>query len=625
MDLTKIVTEIIQGIFSLLRQSGSNEAAAGARTQLESHLTEVERWSRQVQFWGLATGENTRDNTVPLDFDTVPRKFRGSGVVSPKVDELTLLSDRNNTLLIGDPGSGKTTTIKRLVRRILEDEAASPRDRWQYPVVVRLRSAGAGLSIFQLIADALGIHCNEPPAPEGGLPAGGEAATGPHPGRASELFVGRERLDRFIPKLLDRTGAILFIDGLDELAIDDRPLLERSIATLALRLLESKVLLSCRSGDYTSHFDSFNVVEICPLEPHQIEWVAEKWLPDRREFMAQIEAVPFQDLVNRPLFLCHLIVYFRSTGSLPDRPSDVYRKILRLVLEDWDRRRGVRRLARSGRGRRPKATYADFDPDKKLEFLAALSYSLTYRIKTKRFDRGDLEEAYGEICEDFDLDIGQASQVAQNIETHTGVLVESGDDNFEFSHLSLQEFLCAHYLVREPSAESLIDYLREYPAPVAVAAVLASNSSKWISALILNRRIRSEINERSMAGFLSRLYQERPRYSISPYLGFAALSLTFLYWGALGDSIQDWLRDRRVARSAALALEHYRIEAGRSTESKFWIRLTGGFFNERRLLLPREGFLPRTLLADLEGRVLTRTAEPETAGEAGSFRAIGRG
>ena len=578
MDPTKILIEIVKGIFSLLQAAGEKPREEDLQEKIGLHLTVVDNWSRQIQFFGLASGEDLQKKAVALDLDTIPRKFRSAAVASPKVSDLSLLTDRENYLLLGDPGAGKTTTIKRLARRVLSGTPVSPSDPWQYPVVIRLKTARTERSIFQIIAESVGIVYEE--RVYGGAGEG-------HSIRVAEHFVGTTRLDHFIPKMLDATGAILFIDGLDEVSLGDRQALEQSIANLAVRLAESKVILSSRSGDHWEYLDTFQEREICPLEDSQIEDIASRWLKEPDKFMEPLRTSPFYDLASRPLFLCQLIVFYRDMGYLPDQPKDVYRKIIRLLLEEWDQRRQVRR----------QSSYSRFEPETKLDFLAALSYSLTYQIRTKRFDRETLIRAYEDVREEFGLEARQAIETTREIQTHTGILLaEERGEYFEFSHLSLQEYLCAYYLVREPFAEHLVDYLRVYPAPVAIAAVLAAKPSLWVAHLLLNRRTSLEIRARPMNDFLVRLLQEKPRLRDSPYLGFAVIRLVFDYWPDLEKPIADLIAYQNVENSLELALEWFDVKPIPGDDTKVRLRWKPGFFNRENLLLPRDGgFWPKSL------------------------------
>ena len=149
-----------------------------------------------------------------------------------------------------------------------------------------------------------------------------------------------------------------------------------------------KIIVSCRSGDYNQQIEGFNVVEICPLDRSQKYEIANKWLKEPSEFLGNIENCPYSDLSDRPLFLTQLIVIYDNQGYLPDQPSAVYKKMVSLMLEYWDFQRGVKR----------RSAYAFFTPERKLEFLAAMSYQLTYQSRLKVFREMDLINAYSAFC-----------------------------------------------------------------------------------------------------------------------------------------------------------------------------------------------------------------------------------
>ena len=69
--------------------------------------------------------------------------------------------------------------------------------------------------------------------------------------------------------------------------------------------------------------------------------------------------------------------------------------------------------------------------------------------------------------------------VVAEIESHTGLIVESHYRHFEFSHLSIQEFLCAKHLVNLPYSQDTIKYFLEYPEPLAIAVSISGEPSLW--------------------------------------------------------------------------------------------------------------------------------------------------
>jgi predicted NACHT family NTPase len=201
---------------------------------------------------------------------------------------------------------------------------------------------------------------------------------------------------------------------------------------------------------------------------------SENRLRTAADFEAAVANVPYKDLRTRPLTLVNLCIVFEKYGYLPPSPVTIYRKIVQLLLEEWDSERGVRRYSR----------YADFDAARKLDFLAALSYEMdVIRGSGASFSTSNLQEAYREICDRFHLPPNDAAIVAQEIESHSGLIVRTGIETFEFSHKSLQEYLTAEYISRLRLLPTLGILLRNYPNELAIAVALASDPAEWFCSL----------------------------------------------------------------------------------------------------------------------------------------------
>lgn len=552
---------------------------------LVSHLGEILSWSERVQFYGMSRAEETEDSTIALTLDTVPRRFRDPRRETEKLPEDTLISDRQHYALLGDPGSGKTTTLKRLARAVMFGEVHEESRRWQVPFVFLLRQVPSAEPIHKLIADSLGLRYEVGKKRARRVKLGKDGKLRTVNATVPVYRFGLRPLEEIVAKLLDGIKALVFLDGLDEVPISQRADLEDSIEILARKMKKSKIIVSCRSGDYVRDFDRFEPVEICPLDFDQIETIASRWLPEKEDFLRRLRALPFYDLINKPLFLCQLIVFYRNTGYLPDQPAAVYRRMIRLSLEDWDAQRRVHR----------KSRYARFDPDQKLDFLAALAYHLTYQIKTKRFSTSQLIAAYAAVCSSYSLPPAESQKVAQEIESHTGVIVESGEDHFEFSHLSLQEYLCAYYLVREPFSSEVGKYLAEYPAPIAVAVSLAANPSNWFAALVLNKGDWFRLSSAAVSSLLSRLILERPQFSKSLYLGAALLRILFLFGRVAEEYVLVLLESTAVQASLVHAFSYYNVDVSRSDEERYWFSLDPKKEAGQTFKLDIGGSLPRNL------------------------------
>jgi hypothetical protein len=142
------------------------------------------------------------------------------------------------------------------------------------------------------------------------------------------------------------------------------------------------------------------------------------------------------------------------------------------------------------------------------------------------FSTKDLLNAYKEIYYDYDLVAKEARQVVNELETHTGLLLQSGYEQFEFAHKSLQEYLTAEYLVKLPSIPSSRRVLSKIPNELAIAVTISSRPSEYFSELVIYRLLKQKLSVDFVKTFLSRLLLEKPDFNTSTRLG---LSLVLLY------------------------------------------------------------------------------------------------
>lgn len=489
----------IDVLMRLLQKSDSDpkELQGHVEAKVERHIAEALKWSQRIQFYGMSRGEEVDAITVSLRISLEPRRFRGV-TSSETIREQDLLRNERNCILLGDPGAGKTTTLKRLTQALILGAPETEADIYQFPVVLRFRELGAD-SIFEAIAIAIGI-----PYTKEDTQLLDKIIVG-------ERWVGKRRLKDFIVDYLNASNAILILDGLDESPLDAK-VLNRDLSWMALNTNGSKIILSSRSSDCLGGLEGFDTLEICPLTGDEMRLIAQLWLSDPANFLEKLSESPYHDIADRPLLLTQLLFLYKRYGDLPDQPSEIYSKVIFLMLKEWDAERGIVR----------QSQYSQLSPDRKADFLAAIAYELTYRERVRQFSAKTLSDIYVKLHKRFRLPSNEVRQVVSEIETHTGIISYAGRDKFEFSHLSLQEYLCANYLVREPHPEHLPYYLETYPAPVAVSIALSSNPSQLFSSLFLRSKTLSAVD---LKGLLSRLIIERPFFDVSPYLGTTVMHL----------------------------------------------------------------------------------------------------
>lgn len=578
MDFEKpFASEVTKLAFSLIKKIIENTGSSQVEIEpkLASSIAGALNWSRAIQFFGMSSAVETSEVSIELMISTSPRKFSSVKNADRIITEKDLLSRNENIILLGQPGSGKTTTLKRLTNHLIV-EPSDCTDSYHYPVVVKVKDLEHGESLQTAVCKYLGLTVESKIISEQVSNEYGQLETF----KTTQKFIGENLLSESLPKILDETRAIIFLDGLDEASPKIRGMIESDITWFSNQLNFCKLIVTCRSGDYSTQIDGFNIFELEDLDQIQVSKMVSNWANSPEEFFDALNVAPYKDVSNRPLFLAQLIVIFNIYGDLPEQPYDVYSKLIRLVIEDWDKQRRHKRVSQ----------YSNFGTEKKLQFLAAISYELTYVIKTKRFNTNDLIKAYRNIYEVFDLPKHEAEAVALELESHTGLIIKSGYKHFEFSHLSLQEYLCANYLVKDPISDVVLNYFQEYPAPLAVAVAMASNPSNWFSLILLLDSEMKNIGQKQLNSFLNRLSQEKPNFSKSVIFGAAVLkAIIAINVDEQHQYFSDFLKQKNVIPSLAEALIHFQFDFKQKDQDFYSFNKRFGSLNKYNFKFPESG------------------------------------
>lgn len=471
---------------------------------LIQHASFAINWAKEVSFRDTDKKREIQNIYIELDLYVRPisdRIERDEQIDKTRLNDVILEAERHIALL-GHPGAGKTTSMKMLCYNILSKDDFL--ESFNYPFIIRLREINK-YSVFDMeeiietlydkILDELGVTLKNKTDKDKNV------------NTTENKRIIQVIKEKVVISILEELCPVLILDGFDEIpnsSLKDVVILQ--IQKLTNILENTLLIVTSRSSDFPYSLDNTDVYEICPLNDKQIESFSQKWLENEgisKKFLDEIKTTPYYDTTVRPLTIAHLCAIYARLGKIPDKPKTLYRKIVDLLIEDWDAQQDIKRAS----------DYAKFEPDRKRDFLNRLAYELSDLTQKTYFDIDNLLNIYLKIYQDFGLKKSDLKKVVRELETHHGLFIKSGANSYEFSHASLQEFLTASYIYGLPQIPNNSDWINRFPYELAIAVSISSNPSQYFVFLIKERFLFNELNYLFLRSFIGRLILEKPDFN----------------------------------------------------------------------------------------------------------------
>ena len=322
-------------MIAILHAIERHTAALSSQRGWRSQADFLARYRRHVkeQHGQLEPPDFERRRRIPVDdlyvspliiqmTDTEPTRQSAEADL-PKVDLLALADDIDRTVLLGDPGGGKTTAAN-----VLMNHYASEAGR-RVPFLVILRE-------FATIV---------PP----------ERSVAGYIEHKLEVFYQCPAPPGLVTHLLLTGAAVVIFDGLDELldatrraevtAIVERFCTEYPLvpALVTSRLvgydqacLDDRQFSRYRLGGFTEDQAGEYVRKWFAQEDGVKTGESMRWADS---FMNESSSVP--DLRTNPLMLALMCILYRGEGSLPHSRAEVYEQCASLLFRKWDARRRI--------------------------------------------------------------------------------------------------------------------------------------------------------------------------------------------------------------------------------------------------------------------------------------------
>ena len=350
------------------------------------------------------------------------------------------------TVILGDPGAGKSTLATRLARDLSEDNV--PDLEGQVPLLLVVRQHTQVIrSENNTLLHYLEAACRQPynidPTPHA------------------------------LDYLLLNGCCTVIIDGIDELGDSRyRKVFTELVNGFAHRYPLARVIVTSRIIGYKDaplDAELFPAANISPFTLGQVKQYAQRWfrldtsISAGEEsgwvdsFMTQSEQA--KDLRANPLVLSLLCALFRTRHSLPRNKPEIYEECAKLLFDMWDRQRGIDAAYHFAAHIRPA-----------VQQIAWLMF--TDRSGRQALPRSELQDFLAEymLLRRFP-DPNDAIQAADDfLDFWAGrawVLTDLGADalqpHYGFVHRTFLEFFAATQLVKhDPHADAVWKQLREH-------------------------------------------------------------------------------------------------------------------------------------------------------------------
>jgi len=434
----------VKGIKDKSKQAIFNASRQYIETYQKRHCQlKVLGMREPVDLASVYTGVKLLDSWDILQFDPDAleetfreNRFRGyssRGRENKKQSGIAIANQKQYLMVLGGPGAGKSTFLRKVGLEALrtfyyEGAVYQPR---VLPVLLELKRFEANdVDIAKFIA-------------------------------AEFETCGFPESEAFMENALVQGNLLVMLDGLDEVPSANLDNVLKTIRDFVDLYDKNRFITSCRvaaAGYRGSSFQRFSNVTMADFDDEQIQQFICNWFSTEQdkeretakkcwEVLQKPENKASKELAHTPLLLTYLCLVYDLSQRFPNNRSSLYRKALRILLEEWA---AEKRILRDD-------IYEGLSIEQEEILLSEIAYD-GMKDDHLFFDKRRLSaQIRGFLAGNLNAPKGLDSEKVLNaIEVQQGILVERMEDQYSFSHLTLQEYLAAQYLIDNNEWKGLV-------------------------------------------------------------------------------------------------------------------------------------------------------------------------
>ncbi|MGG4330409.1 hypothetical protein ABEW33_27375 [Priestia megaterium] len=376
---------------------------------------------------------NVEESSInPLGF---PIKIQAKASTSVTYDFTQLLEGNNSSLILSEPGGGKTYLLGMLMLEVIDNPILSAE---KIPIMLKAKD---WYREYENLIDGI----------KGEL-------------RYSLPGINEEKI---LQELKDG-NFILFIDGLDEV-INNRDLLIKDIKRFN-QFRDLKIIITCRKQNYHNEFyNLFSEYELKPLTNEQImEYATSVFNEDiNYQFIHYLKS-NLKDLIENPMFLYMTVQIMKNVANkkIPKNKSELYDIFIEYFMQQ--------RLLQNS-----IVEEIHFDLQLKKDILAEYAY--------RNFRNTSQPTHFREVASSY-IPLNDLSLLKKEL-VKTGILIEE-QNRLDFFHPSIEEYFAA-LKVSQMSNDEILNYTQNHHLNDGYTEIF-----KFVSGLLRNSKRQNVLLDR---------------------------------------------------------------------------------------------------------------------------------